>query len=84
MNSLCPTVECKEDHRSYIRNLFNYQFCTFHFDRVKTSLVSRRSLLTRCPREVWERVGEYLSVTSQLTVVSRINRAENSLSRRRF
>ena len=25
MNSLCPTVECKEDHRSYIRNLFNYQ-----------------------------------------------------------
>ena len=48
------------------------------------SLVPRRSLLTRCPREVWERAGErtslgvYLSVTSQLTVESRIDRAENA------
>ena len=25
MNSLFPTVECKEDQPSYIRNLFNYQ-----------------------------------------------------------
>ena len=44
-------------------------------------LAPRRSLLTRCPREVWERagvLGEYLSVTSQLTVESRINRAENA------
>ena len=38
------------------------------------SLVPRRSLLPRCPREVWERAGEYLSVTSQL----RIDRAENA------
>ena len=37
---------------------------------VDFSLVPRRSLLIRCPREVWERVslGEYLSVTSQLMV----------------
>ena len=38
------------------------------------SLVPRRSLLLRCPREV----GVYLSVTSQLTVKSRIDRAENA------
>ena len=37
----------------------------------KSSLVPRRSLLPRCPREV--------SVTSQLTVQSRIHRAENAL-----
>ena len=42
------------------------------------SLVPRRSLLPCCPREVWERAGEYLSVTSQLTVESRIERAENA------
>ena len=42
------------------------------------SLVPSRSLLVRCPREVWERAGEYLSVTSQLTVESRIDRAENA------
>ena len=50
--------------------------------RVNTSLVPRRSLLPRCPREVCERAGErtgvYLSVTSQLTVESRIDRAENA------
>ena len=45
---------------------------------IYSSLVPRRSLLTRCPREVWERAGEYLSVTSQLTVESRIDRAENA------
>ena len=42
------------------------------------SLVPSRSLLPRCPREVWERAGEYLSVTSQLTVESRIDRVENA------
>ena len=42
------------------------------------SLVPRRSLLPRCPREVWERAGVYLSVTSQLAVESSINRAENA------
>ena len=42
------------------------------------SLVPRRSLLPRCPREVLERAGVYLSVTSQLTVESRIDRAENA------
>ena len=36
------------------------------------SLVPRRSLLSRCPREV------YLSVTSQLTVESRIDQADNA------
>ena len=40
------------------------------------NLVPRRSLLTHCRREVWERVGESLSVTSQLTVESRFDRAE--------
>ena len=49
----------------------------------RTSLVPRRFLLPRCPREVWERAGESipgenLSVTSQLTVESRIDRAENA------
>ena len=39
-------------------------------------LVPRRALLTRCPREVWERVGESLSETSQFTVESRFDRAE--------
>ena len=34
------------------------------------NLVPRRSLLTHCPREVWEKVGESLSVTSQFTVES--------------
>ena len=29
-------------------------------------------------REVWEIAGEFLSVTSQLTVESRIDRAENA------
>ena len=39
----------------------------------------RRSLLTLCPRKVWKKAGESesLSVTSQLTVESRIDRAEN-------
>jgi len=41
-------------------------------------LAPRRSLFIRCPREVWERVGEYLSVTSQLKVESRNDRAENT------
>ena len=45
---------------------------------VLACLVPRRSLLPRCPREVWERAGVYLSVTSQLTVESRIDRAENA------
>ena len=50
---------------------------------VYISLVPRRSLLIRCPREVWERagervLGEFLPVTSQLTVESRIDRAENA------
>ena len=44
----------------------------------RTSLVPRRSLLIRCPREVWERAGENLSVTSQLMVESRNDRAENA------
>ena len=38
------------------------------------SLVPRRSLLPRCPRKVWE----YLFVTSQPTVESRNDRAENA------
>ena len=53
----------------------------FHRGRawnVSTSLVPSRSLLVRCPREVWERAGEYHSVTSQLTVESKIDRAENA------
>ena len=49
---------------------------------VAISLVPRRSLLPRCPREVWKKsgrvLGEYLSVTLQLTVESRIDRAENA------
>ena len=40
------------------------------------NLVPRRSLLTHSPCEVWERVGESLSVTSQFTVESRLDRAE--------
>ena len=50
----------------------------------RTSLVPRRSLLIRCPREVWERAGERtafsasISVTSQLMVESRNDRAENA------
>ena len=44
----------------------------------------RRSLLIRCLREVWKRagertrLGEYLSVTSQVMVESRNDRAENA------
>ena len=45
---------------------------------IVSSLVPRRSLLIRCLREVWERAGEYLSVTSQLMVESRNDRAENA------
>ena len=37
-----------------------------------------RSLLPRCQRVVCERAGVYLSVTSQLTVESRVDRAENA------
>ena len=40
------------------------------------NLVPRRALLTHCPRKVWERVGESLSVMSQLTVEPRFDRAE--------
>ena len=43
------------------------------------SLVPRRSLLPRCPREVWEKAVESLPVMSQLTVESRIDGAENVL-----
>ena len=43
-----------------------------------TSLVPSRPLLTRCPCEVWERAGGSLLVTSQLTVESRIDQAENA------
>ena len=43
----------------------------------ETSLVPS-SLLPRCPREVWERAGEYFSVTTQLKIESRIDRAENA------
>ena len=49
---------------------------------LKLSLVPKRSLLIRCPCEVWERErredGEYLSVTSQLMVESRNDRAKNA------
>ena len=36
------------------------------------------TLLPHCPREVWERAGESLLVTSQLTVKSMTDRAENT------
>ena len=55
-----------------------HNFFTAGLDSGQPSLVPRRSLLPRCPREVWERAGVYLSVTSQLTVESRIDRAENA------
>ena len=42
------------------------------------SLVPRRSLLSHRPREVWERAGESLSMTSQFTIGSRFDRAENA------
>ena len=56
------------------------------------SIVPWYSLLTRCPHEVWERegertassevtsevLGESLSVTSQLKVESRTDRAKNT------
>ena len=48
--------------------------CTYN----TASLVPRRSLLPRCPREFWELSGRD-SVTSQLTVEYRIDRAENAL-----
>ena len=55
------------------------------------NLVPRRSLLTHCPCEVWERVGESLSVTSRLTVEcsltepsTRRDKAEISLVSKRF
>ena len=38
--------------------------------KAQPSPCTTRSLLTRCPRDVWERVGESLSVTSQLKVES--------------
>ena len=54
----------------------NHHFCLY----LRHSLVPRRSLLTSCLREVCELVlSVYLSVTSQLTVESRIDRAENAL-----
>ena len=38
--------------------------------KAQPSPCTTRSLLTRCPRDVWERAGESLSVTSQLKVES--------------
>ena len=38
--------------------------------KAQPSPSTTRSLLTRCPREVWERAGESLSVMSQLKVES--------------
>ena len=56
-------------YRSEFAALLSLCFCTHRGLRVlrRKSLVSRRSILPRCPREVWERVGLSLSVTSQLT-----------------
>ena len=44
---------------------------------VSRSLVPRRSLLIRCPHEVWER-GRVSLGTSQVMVESRNDRAENA------
>ena len=38
--------------------------------KAQPSPCTTRSLLIRCPRDVWERAGESLSVTSQLKVES--------------
>ena len=53
-NVLCKQNECMSRHS---------ECCTFSHPWIKpvlhqTSLVPRRSLLPRCPREVWERAGE--------------------------
>ena len=60
-------------YRLYASKIHVYRNTIIHSRALttdKSSLVPRRSLLPRCPREV--------SVTSQLTVQSRIDRAENA------
>ena len=70
------------DHSKHCRNNVATLCCAKNrrCESSRVSLVPRRSLVPRCPREVWERAGERtrLSVTSQLTVESRIDRAENA------
>ena len=44
----------------------------------RVSLVPKRSLLPSCPREVWSPRSRRVSETSQLTVESRFDRAENT------
>ena len=65
-------------HRVFLVYKHSRRFIVLYRNMASVSLVPRRSLLPRCPSEVWERAGEYLSVTSQLTVESRIDRAENA------
>ena len=53
-------------------------FRAFRLEGTFSFLVPKRSLLPRFPREIWERAGESLSMTSQLTVESN-DGAENAL-----
>ena len=56
-------------YRSELAALLSLCFSAHRGRRVlrRNSLVSRSYILPRCPREVWERAGLSLSVTSQLT-----------------
>lgn len=68
-------VECKilnkqmTGYRSELAALLSLCFSAHIGRRVlrRNSLVSRLSILPRCPRDVWERVGLSPSVTSQFT-----------------
>ena len=43
---------------SPFRAFVGHYFLPLPFKRLLRSLVPRRSLLIRCPREVWERAGD--------------------------
>ena len=65
-------------HRVFLVYKHGRRFIVLYTNMAAVSLVPRRFLLPRYPSEVWERAGEYLLVTSQLTVESRIDQAENA------
>ena len=69
-----PVLTCEQNpYLSGYGFLADANAIRYNGNIAKDSLVPSRSLLALCPREVWERAGEYLSVTSQLTVESRID-----------
>ena len=51
-------VHCSESAHKVTSEIYSIRVDLTVQNKVAASLVPRRSLLPRCPREVWERAGE--------------------------